>query len=168
MKNAGFIILVVLIAFITYAAYHQPSTLQEVPLTQAISDANAGKYKKIEVNGNQLDITLKDAKHPTLKSFKEEGTGLKQEGLNYNKVAVTIKPPNGTGAIIGGLAINLLPVLLIGGLLYFVLKSAQGQGNQALSFGKSRARLYGNEKDKVSFKSVKQVCRFSVFLVRNS
>jgi cell division protease FtsH len=47
-----------------------------------------------------------------------------------------------------------LPVLLIGGLLYFVLKSAQGQGNQALSFGKSRARLYGNEKDKVSFKSV--------------
>ena len=35
-----------------------------------------------------------------------------------------------------------------------MLRSAQGQGNQALSFGKSRARLYGNEKDKVSFKEV--------------
>jgi cell division protease FtsH len=34
------------------------------------------------------------------------------------------------------------------------LRSAQGQGNQALSFGKSRARLYGNEKDKVTFESI--------------
>jgi cell division protease FtsH len=35
-----------------------------------------------------------------------------------------------------------------------MLRSAQGQGNQALSFGKSRARLYGNEKDKVNFKDI--------------
>lgn len=43
---------------------------------------------------------------------------------------------------------------LIGALLYFMLRSAQGQGNQALSFGKSRARLYGNEKDKMTFASI--------------
>ena len=55
---------------------------------------------------------------------------------------------------LGELAINLIPVAAIGALLYIMLRSAQGQGNQALSFGKSRARLYGNEKDKVSFKSV--------------
>lgn len=35
-----------------------------------------------------------------------------------------------------------------------MLKSAQGQGNQAMSFGKSKARLYGNEKDKVTFKNI--------------
>ena len=44
--------------------------------------------------------------------------------------------------------------MLIGGLLYFMMRSAQGQGNQALSFGKSRARLYGNEKDKMAFADV--------------
>jgi len=33
-----------------------------------------------------------------------------------------------------------------------MLRSAQGQGNQALSFGKSRARLYGNEKEKITLK----------------
>jgi len=153
-KNAGFIILVILIALITYAAYHQPSTMREIPITQAISEANAGQYKKIEINGDELDITIKGGAHATLKSFKESGASLKDEGLNYQKVAVTVKPPSGTGAIVSGLAINLLPVLLIGGLLFFVFKNAQGQGNQALSFGKSRARLYGNEKDKVSFKSV--------------
>jgi len=153
-KNVGFVALIVLVALISYAAYRQPSTLQEIPLTTAISQANAGDYKKIEVSGDQLTITKKGASQPTLKAFKEDGTSLKGEGLNYSKVPVTIKPSSSTGAVVGSLAINLIPVLLIGGLLYFMLKSAQGQGNQALSFGKSRARLYGNEKDKVSFKSV--------------
>jgi len=42
---------------------------------------------------------------------------------------------------------------MFGGIFY-LLRSAQGQGNQAMSFGKSKARLYGNEKDKISFKNV--------------
>jgi cell division protease FtsH len=153
-KNIGFIVLIIFVALISYAAYHQPSTLKEIPVTQAIQQANDGQYKKIIVNGDELNITKKNASQPSLKSFKETGSSLKDEGLNYSKVEVSVKPPNGTGAVIGSLAINLIPVLLIGGLLYFMLRSAQGQGNQALSFGKSRARLYGNEKEKVSFKSV--------------
>jgi cell division protease FtsH len=153
-KNVGFIALLVLVAMISYAAYKQPTTLKEIPLTTAISDANAGHYKKIELSGNELDITKKGDEHPTLKAIKEDTVSLKDEGLNYGKVAVTIKPASSTGQILGSLAINIIPVVLIGGLLYFMLKSAQGQGNQAMSFGKSRARLYGNEKDKVSFKSV--------------
>ena len=153
-RSIGFIALIILIVLISYAAYRQPSTLQEIPLTQAVQQANAGDYKSIEVSGNELDITKKGQNHPTLKAFKEDSVSLKDEGVNYSKVQVTIKPTSSTGAVLGNLAVNLIPVLLIGGLLYFMLKSAQGQGNQALSFGKSRARLYGNEKDKVSFKSV--------------
>jgi len=153
-KNIGFIALVVLVALITYAAYRQPSTLKEIPISQAVQSANAGNYQKIEVSGDELDITKKGDKNPTLKAFMEQGATLKDEGIKPGKVQVTVKPANGTGAVLGSLAINLIPVILIGGLLYFMLKSAQGQGNQALSFGKSRARLYGNEKDKISFKSV--------------
>ena len=48
----------------------------------------------------------------------------------------------------------VLPILLIAGLFYFMLRSAQGQGNQALSFGKSRARLYGNEQKKATFADI--------------
>ncbi len=154
VKNAGFVALIVLVAIISYASYHQPSSLQEIPLTQAIQQANDGQFKKIEVSGSQMSITKKGDAKPTLKSFRLEGISLKEEGLNYSKVAVSVKPASGTGAIIGNLALSLIPVALIGGLLYFILKSAQGQGNQAMSFGKSRARLYGNEKDKKSFKSV--------------
>ena len=52
------------------------------------------------------------------------------------------------------MAESVIPVVMIAGVLYFMLKSAQGQGNQALSFGKSRARLYGNEKDKAVFNDI--------------
>jgi cell division protease FtsH len=52
------------------------------------------------------------------------------------------------------LASTIIPIVLIAGVLYFMLRSAQGQGNQALSFGKSKARLYGNEKDKVMFNDI--------------
>jgi cell division protease FtsH len=153
-KNIGFIALVVLIVLISYAAYRQPSTLKEIPISQAVTAANAGKYQKIEVNGEQLDITVKGESKPTLKAYMEQNATLKDEGIDTHKVNVTVKPASGTSAVLGSLALDIIPVVLIGGLLYFMLRSAQGQGNQALSFGKSRARLYGNEKDKVSFKSV--------------
>ena len=152
-KNAGFVALIVLVALISVAAYRQPSALKEIPLTQVLQQANEGQYKKIVVSGNELNITKQGQGQPTLKAFKEDGTSLKAEGLNYNKVEVSVKPPSSTGAVIGSLAVNLIPVLLIGGLLYFMLRSAQGQGNQALSFGKSRARLYGNEKDKIALRA---------------
>jgi len=153
-KNAGFLALIVLIALISWAAYRQPSTLTEIPLSQAVQQANAGDYSKIVLNGDEMDITKKGDNHATLKSYKEDGIGLRAEGLDYNKVQVTVKPASSTGQVLGELAVNLIPVVAIGALLYIMLRSAQGQGNQALSFGKSRARLYGNEKDKMSFKSV--------------
>jgi cell division protease FtsH len=153
-KNVTFIALVVLAVFVIVAAYHQPSTLTEIPITQAIEQANSGQYKSIVLNGDELDITTKNSTHPTLKAVKEDGISLKDEGLDYNRVTVTVKPPSSTAAVVGSLAQTILPLLFIAGLLYFMLRSAQGQGNQALSFGKSRARLYGNEKDKVGFKSV--------------
>ena len=77
--------------------------------------------------------------------------------LNYNKVQVTIKPREQlTGQVFGELAVNLIPVIAIGALLYIMLRSAQGQGNQALSFGQKAVRpavVWQRTKDKVSFKN---------------
>ncbi len=155
MKNYGFFALIVLILLISYAAYRQPSTLVTVPISTVVHDANAGDYKQIEVSGTKLEITKKNDSKPTISSAIEDGANLKQQGVDYSKVKVNVKPSSSAASNLLGIALTtILPVVLIGGLLYYMMKSAQGQGNQALSFGKSRARLYGNEKDKVSFKSV--------------
>lgn len=154
MKNAGFIALLVLFGLIVLAATNQPSTLKAIPATTAIKEANAGKYSNITVTGNELNITPKGQSHPTLKTYVDGQSSLKEQGFNTNKVAVTYKSQTNANSGWISLATSVIPVVIIAGVLYFMLKSAQGQGNQALSFGKSRARLYGNEKDKVTFKEI--------------
>jgi cell division protease FtsH len=154
MKNATFVALIVLIGLIVFAASSQPSQLKTIPLTQAVTDSNKGEYTKILVNGNQLNITPKGSDHATLRAYSDPNSSLKEVGFDYNKTQVSYKPESSGSSIWLVLLQSVVPVLLIGGLLYFMLRSAQGQGNQALSFGKSRARLYGNEKDKVTFASV--------------
>lgn len=153
VKNFGFIALLVLFGLILAAAYNQPSKVDTIPTNEAVKKANAGEFAKIEKKGNELFITKKGEKEPTVKSTVDPNNSLKEEGFNTGKFEV-VYATESSGSIWGTLLISLLPILLIGGMLYFMLKSAQGQGNQAMSFGKSRARLYGNEKDKVSFADV--------------
>jgi cell division protease FtsH len=154
-RSAGFIALIVLLALVIFAAYGQPSSLTEVPITQAISQANAGEYSKIVVNGNELDITKKGDSAASLKAYTDPNTSLKQEGFNFSKVTIQYKAQSSTGTTLATIGLEyILPVLIIGALFIFMIRSAQGQGNQALSFGKSRARLYGNEKNKVDFGDV--------------
>ncbi len=61
---------------------------------------------------------------------------------------------NDSGAWLGILISALLPVLLIGAFLYFMFRQAQGTNNQAMSFGKSRARMFLGNKTVVTFSDV--------------
>jgi cell division protease FtsH len=155
-KNTGFILLLVVFGLVLYAAFNQPSPLKTIPFSQVISDANSGKVKQITIKGDQeLEITPQGQSQPTEKSFKETGSSIYEQGLKQGKVTVENKPSNNNNSAWLSLLLGtVLPVLIIGGLLIFMFRSAQGQGNQALSFGKSRARLYGNEKDRIAFKDV--------------
>ena len=156
MKNAGFVALLVLIGLVVYAAANQQSTTPSIPITKAVREANAGEYKKIVVTGNQVEIFRKNnnSQRPDNKTYLEPNATLKDEGFNLSKVEVDTTPQSTGSSAWVSLAGSVIPVILIAAVLYFMLRSAQGQGNQALSFGKSRARLYGNEKDKVTFKDI--------------
>lgn len=153
-KNFGFVALLILIALIAIAALNQPNNLKSVPFSQVISEANAGKTKKITVDNDALEITKKDQDKPTEKSNKEPGSSIYEQGLTNKEVIVDIKPSNSAGSTWESIGISLIPVIIISLVLFFMIRSAQGQGNQAMSFGKSRARLYGNEKGKVTFRDV--------------
>ena len=139
-KSVGFIALIVLFGLITYAAFNQPSTLKEVPFSETISEANSGQLKRIEINGAELTITPQGEDHPTEKSYKEEGSSIYEQGLEQGKVEV-INKPQSSDSLWLGLLTGVLPVIIIAAILILMFRSAQGQGNQALSFGKSRSRL---------------------------
>ena len=99
IKNVGFLALIVLIVLISWAAYRQQPTLTEIPISQAIQQANAGDYSKITLNGDEMDITKKGESQATLKTYKEDGVSLRTEGLNFNKVQVTVKPASSAGEV---------------------------------------------------------------------
>jgi cell division protease FtsH len=155
VRNVIFVVLVFVFIFALFAAYGQSQTLKEIPISQAVADANAGKYNKVLVNGDQLDITKKGDNTPSLKAYTAPNPNLKDVGFNLSKTTFEYKPSSSTGGTLATIGLEyILPTLIVVAAIFFLMRSAQGQGNQALSFGKSRARLYGNEKGKVSFKDI--------------
>ena len=150
---------IIIVFGLTILALTTPANnLKDVAFSDVISRANAGKISKIEIQGSDLYITTNDQQDkskPTERSYKEAGSSIFEQGLNQDaKVEVTVKPESGTGAAVWSVLSLLIPILLIGGLFFFMFRQAQGQSNQALGFGKSKARLYGNEKEKVLFKDI--------------
>lgn len=73
--------------------------------------------------------------------------------LQEKGVAVKYQPSEGAPWW-AGLFSTLLPVLLIGGFLFFMLQQTQGSGNKVMQFSKTRARMLDPEKQKVTFKDV--------------
>lgn len=154
-KNIGFFAFLALIGLIFIASMNQEPELESVPLSEVVQRANQGEISRIEISGNELTITEQGEEDPTLTSTKEEGT-IYEQGLDSNIEGLVVDPQeeSNTGALWANIGISLLPVIIIGVIILFMLRSAQGQGNQAMSFGKSKARLYGNEKEKVTFKDI--------------
>lgn len=155
-KNFVFAAIIVLLGFVIFSAYNRPPELEEVPLSEVVDRANQGEIRQITISGNELEITPHGEEEATQRSYKESGATIYEQGLNEDVEGLEINPqPEPTaGGVWLTVASGLLPVLLIGLILFFMLKSAQGQGNQAMSFGKSKARLYGNEKQKIVFKDI--------------
>ncbi|OGL30452.1 cell division protein FtsH [Candidatus Saccharibacteria bacterium RIFCSPHIGHO2_12_FULL_41_12] len=154
-KNVGFVALILLFALIVVSAYAKPASLKTVAFSDVIKRANSGDVKKLELKGDSIDVTVKDSDKATEKSRKESGSSIYEQGLNKDApVEVVNKPESNSGAIWTNVLLSLLPIVIITMVLIYMMRSAQGQGTQAMSFGKSKARLYGNEKDKVLFKDI--------------
>ncbi len=146
---------IVATALILWAVYSPQQTLKDVAFSDVVKRANAGEVAKIELEGDQLTVTTKGQSQATERSYKEAGSSIYEQGLNKDApTELNIKKPSETANTIWNIAGILLPVLLFGGIFYFMFRQAQGQSNQALGFGRSKARLYGNEKDKVVFKDI--------------
>ena len=129
--------------------------LKEVSLSSVTDRANKGEIEKLEIEGNNIKVTPGGKDEPTEKTTKEPGSSIYEQGLKTDAdVEVTIKEPSETGNAIWSIASILLPVILIGALFVFMMRQAQGQNNQAMGFGKSKAKLYGLDKEKVVFADI--------------
>ena len=153
-RTAIFFVLVALFGLIIFNSLGSKQDLKDVAFSQVISRANAGEVKKIQVKGDELTVTKKGEDKPSEKSRKEAGSSIYEQGLTNRDVEVAIVNPTSSSQAWTSVGVNLLPIVLLAFFLIWMLRSAQGQGNQAMSFGKSKARLYGNEKNKITFADI--------------
>ncbi|TAK57653.1 ATP-dependent zinc metalloprotease FtsH [Patescibacteria group bacterium] len=138
------------------------SSKSVISVSELASDISAGLVSKVTVEGDSLDIEyVKDAAHK--ESKKEEGTALSQTLVNYgvpqDKLAVVkieVKAPSGFFVFLVNILPFLLPVILIGLILWFMTRQARGAGMQAFSFGQSKARITmpDDKKQRVTFSDV--------------
>ena len=143
-------ILIVAIAVFSYLFSGSQEPV-EVPLSEAIAMSQENKIDKIFVEDNTLFITTTGGVE--LKTFKENNASIYDiEGLSLEGIEVEVKGSSGFNW--GGLMINFLPLLLFGGLLFFLFRSARGANSQAMSFGRSRARLFPANTPTVTFDDV--------------
>lgn len=165
-KNVGFVALLVVIFLVVWAFARTPSSLEQISFTEVIQKARSGEIQTIVAQGDDLrlydETTDQLNEDPTIEpdfvSRKEEGLALtselREQGISEDQVAVVSQPVDNSGAIWTSLLINSIPIILFIGLLFYFMRQAQGQGNQAMNFGKSRARVFGGTKEKVTFTDV--------------
>ena len=147
------IILASFIALFVASNYFSTSNLKEVPISNVISRANKGEIKSLDIQGNDVKVTLKDKNQPTEKSIKESGT-IYEQGLEKGKVEVKVAEPDKSSDVWWNLAIMLVPTVAIIGFFVFMMRQAGGQNSQAMSFGNSKAKLYGEDKKKIKFEDI--------------
>jgi cell division protease FtsH len=119
----------------------------------------ANEVKEVSVEGTKMTVTLNDGSKVTVN--KESGLAvpelLQSYGVDAEKaraIKTEVKQPSGASLWGSLLLQTLLPVLLIGVLMFFFFRQVQNQNNKAASFGQSTARELDPTKDKVTFKDV--------------
>ena len=161
MRNS-FIYLIILGAVIlAVVMFLRPSSSsRDIPLSQVVEEALAGNVDLIRVSGDTLEVHLQGEREP-LSSRKEEGTSIAEilgdrgvaVGTGEGAVQIEVGGPSQFGNIFG-LFFNFLPLILFGGILIFMMRQAQGSNSQAMSFGRSKARMSTGQTPTVTFLDV--------------
>jgi len=162
MKNIGLVVFLFLMLSGVMILYSTPEKRPaDVSLSELVSEINNGEVKEIIVIGNTLEITKTDDSKE--KASKESESALTETLANYGvdkeklkTVSVSVKEDTGFGYWVLTLLPFLLPFLLIGAFIWFMLRQAQRGNSQALNFGMSRARVVDpkDKKKRVTFKDV--------------
>ena len=160
LRNS-FVYLIILVAVIALFITMFPSSEREpaaVPISDVVTAVQQGKVRSITVVDNKLTVEFTD--RPKATALKEQNSSIYQvlrDGgdteAQIQAVKIEVKNPPQLNNWIGLLG-SFLPLIFFGGILLLMMRQAQGSNNQALSFGKSRARMFVGNKPTITFSDV--------------
>lgn len=147
-----YILFIVAIAILLFFNFQQNiSSQDELTINEIANEIKKGNIKRIIEDDNQLQVIDKDGVEIT--SYKEQSAtlvdqlkelGVTTEELSPDNILIEIKPP---GAWVGIITVfsYLAPIILLVAMFWFIFRQAQGSNNAAMAFGKSRARMSGDQ-----------------------
>jgi cell division protease FtsH len=161
LKNS-FVYLIILVAALALLFnYFNNNTNQtmEKGIYEILNDAKAGKIEQIkaQTGSNDIFVTYKGESNKQYHSRLETDSSITQlliqAQVPLSEVKVVVEGAPAWGGLLNIFTI-LLPFLLMIGFFIFFMRQAQGSNNQALSFGKSRARMFSGDKPTITFADV--------------
>jgi cell division protease FtsH len=148
---------------VVMAVQRESGSKESLTINEVARDIKAGKVARVVIeDNNNLRVIYTDGDIDGVESYKETDStlvaqllalGVTPEQLSPENVTIEVKPPSQWAGIVSG-ALYILPVLFMAGVLWFIFRQAQGSNNAAMSFGKSRARMFSGEHPTVTFQDV--------------
>ncbi len=162
-NRSSIIYLLLFIAIISMVVYNfQQSTTTEEALSinEVAAEIQVGNVNRLVEDDNRLRVIDADGNE---KTSHKEGTstlveqlkelGVTTEQLQPENITVEIKAPSAWLGIATAFG-YILPFIILAGVFWFVFRQAQGGNNAAMSFGKSRARMFTGDQPTVTFLDV--------------
>ncbi|MFQ5576936.1 MAG: ATP-dependent metallopeptidase FtsH/Yme1/Tma family protein, partial [Anaerolineae bacterium] len=141
-----YLLIVAAVSILVLSLLNNNSQPPELDISTLATQINRGEVKRITIK-EEGNILVQYKNRSTVEQTRKEpgvslfdtmvGLGVSEEKLAA--VDILVEPRNPWSDWLT-LSITVLPLIIIGGLLFFMLRQAQGAGNQAMSFGKSRAK----------------------------
>ena len=171
-RNQSFVVtmllIVAVIAMVVTAVQRESGSQTPLTINEVAEAIKSGSVARIVIQNNgSLRVIYKSGDESRtktgLEAYKENETtlvnqllnlGVTPEQLSANSIKVEVEAPSIWEGALGGFVVYLLPILLMLGVFWFIFRQAQGSNNAAMSFGKSRARMFSGEHPTVTFQDV--------------
>lgn len=159
-----YLLIIVAIGAILWGYNSTNATVDELAISELAQQVKNGDVAELRVSGDGREVTVvyHSSERPdaltqisSVSSLEEvlATYGVSESDYATGNLVIIYETPSQWGGLLNLLGI-FIPSLLIIGFIYFIMRQAQGSNNQALSFGKSKARMFTGDHPTVSFDDV--------------
>ncbi|MFA5109309.1 MAG: ATP-dependent zinc metalloprotease FtsH [Patescibacteria group bacterium] len=154
-----FVIFLVLAAI--FNAFSKPAAKPSVAgIELLINQINSGQVAEAVVSGDKINITLKDGNKESVQKEPNESlsallSNFKVDPVKMADIKISVKDKTGWDYWLANIIPFVVPFLLVGVFLFFIMRGLQGANSRAMSFGQSTAKDFApDEKNRTTFKDV--------------
>ena len=152
------------VAAVLWSYSSTPTAQNDIPISRLAQEISANEVAELIVASNGREVTViyvANGRTPSRASISSTSSieevlatyGIASDDYADNQPVINYERPSQWGGLLNIVGI-FLPAILIIGFFYFIFRQAQGTNNQAMSFGKSRARMFTGDHPTVGFEDV--------------